>query len=1140
MFDDRDSLHRPSSSLMRAQEGRRPAALLLAAVLTLLPLLLFGAAAGASSPPPAITFDAGQTLNTGENDFNFVTGDFDNNGATDIVAANYPTNDLTVLLNDGAGVFSYGTTAVAVNSQAMAAGDLDRDGDLDLAVADDDAAGGVRTYLGDGDGGFTFGTSMAVGEFPRGLALGDIDRDGDLDLATSSQISASVSIRTNDGSGVFSESATLTAGDFPGRLAFGDIDKDGDLDLAIPNASSLNVSIRLNNGSGVFSNGTTVTAGVGARRLAFGDLDRDGDLDLAIANSVNNNFSIRLNNGTGLFSNGTTVPIAAAAGSTFEQVVATDFDRDGDLDLAAVTSAGDGAVSIYTGDGAGGFTAGPVFRREAASALMDCAVADFNRDGKPDVAALKKVVTPASAVWVFANTANVSNAAKYRPARDNAVGDWPTFVAPGYFDGDGDLDMVVSNGAADTLSVRLGDGSGGFSNGTTATTGDSPSELAVADFDRDGALDVAALNGVSSNVSIRLGNGAGAFSYGTTLAASGMPESIATADFDRNGTADLVVANTSSDTVGIRHGNGAGGFAAATTISIGASTRPESLVTGDFDLDGNPDLAVENQQPGTISILLGDGAGDFSFGTTRTTSNGNTGKMVACDLDRDGDLDLAFRSGGFISTAMNDGNAVFSLGPEVYIDASYAFQSLVAGDFDRNGIPDLAVARETVGAGDVLVLLRDGFGNFLSPVTVPSGDNTRFAAAGDFDSNGETDLAVANFGSDKVSIFLADTAPPATILTLDPGSPDGSADWYTSPPQIGLTPDETANICYQWDSTEGTWQGYSTTFTAQEGSHTLYYYAADEASNVETVQGRSIKTDSIAPSGTLVLASGAAYTTTTAVSAVSSVTDTGSGMGEMAFSADSTSAFDPWRPYAASAMATLTAGDGARVIYGRYRDVAGNVIETSDTIVLDSTAPTGTMTIKGGAASTNNLSVTIDCTVTDSLSGLGTMRWSNNGGTTWSSWVSYEPTCAATLALGVYPAYDGTRTITMQYSDGAANVLQLADDIRFVRPKATVGTPVLSPTVPRKYVFFTTWGIINQKVTGSTRLYLYRRVAGRWVQYPGRGRYLNAKNYSYGSRTKYLLRLKVPYSGSWYLRPYYAGGPVAAANWGKIKFFTVR
>ena len=1122
--------------------SRHVAALLLMAALALVPLLAFGSAAGASAPPPEVSFGASQVVTIGANNYTFVAGDFDSDGDKDILANNYSAGDCDLLTNDGAGAFALGADPgfFNANSFEMAAGDLDRDGDLDIAAADDPASR-VLTFLGNGAGGFSSAGNAGVGAAPRGLTLGDTDRDGDLDVAVTNLNDGTVSILANDGSGAFSGSATLTAGSWPWHPRFGDIDNDGDLDLAVPNQNSGNVSIWLNNGSGVFSSAAAVTAGTNPKFLTFGDLDSDGDLDMAVSNSLfmSGAVNVRLNDGTGSFPTGSTINLTwGVSGGNTGRIASADLDRDGDLDLAVVSER-EGGLTVLLGNGTGAFTVGPVFGKVAGSQLTDLLVEDFSRDGRPDAAAVHSVLNENGAAKVFLSTTAIPVAAAYREGPATPVGDWPGFIAPGDFNGDGDLDMVVSNGAVDSLSVRLGDGAGGFSNGTTATTGDSPQELATADFNRDGKLDLAVANALSNDVSIRLGTGAGAFSNGVTLTASGLPESIATADFDRNGTADLVVANTSSDTVGIRLGNGNGAFSAETTFGLGPNTSPESLAPGDFDRDGNPDLAVENQHAATISILIGDGAGDFSFGTTRTTSSGNTGKMVACDLDRDGDLDLGFRAGGTVATAMNDGNAVFTLGPAESIGGSWDIRNLAAGDFDRNGVPDLAVAFEGVGYGETRVLLRDGYGNFLSPVYVPSGDNTSRVAAGDFDADGQLDLAVSNFGSHTVTLFLADTEPPITTLTLDPATPDAGT-WYSAAPQIGLSADETANICYQWDSTEGTWWGYSTTITAQEGSHTLYYYAADLASNGETVQGSSIKVDSLAPVGTLTLAGGATYTTTTSVSASSSVSDTGSGMNDMCFSADSTAAFGSWEPYSATATATLSAAEGTKIIYGRYRDAAGHVMETSDSIVLDSTAPTGTMVLNGGAATAGSLAVTVDSTVTDATSGMNGMRCSNDGGATWEPWKSYAPTCSATLAIGTYPAYDGTRTITVQYADAVGSVLQLADDIRFIRPKATVGTPVLSPPVPRKYVFFTTWGIINQKVTGSARLYLYRRVAGRWVQYPGRGRYLSAKNYSYGSRTKYLLRFKVPYSGSWYVRPYYAGGPVAAANWGKIKFFTVR
>jgi hypothetical protein len=1143
MFHGGEALHPCSSSLVRAPESRRPAAVLLAAVLTLLPLLLFGGAAGAASSP-TITFGAPAAFPLGTYPKAIATGDLNGDGKPDMAVARVGGSTVSILLGNGAGGFSFGTTqSVGGSPDSLAAGDFDRDSHPDLAVANFDNDN-VSILLGTGDGGFTRAATVTAGDGPESVATTDLNRDGKQDLVVANYIADNVSVRLGDGAGSFSAGTTFTVGTHPGWLVVGDLDRNSRPDLAIGNVTSNDVSIRLGNGDGTFSLAATLTAGDTPEVSAVADLNRDGNQDLVIPNSGSSDISVRLGTGTGTFTNGATVTVA---GGQPQCVAVGDIDRDGAMDLA-IASASPANAYIYRGDGAGGFSAAATLSSGTGLPIVFTVLADFDCDGRSDLAATgwDAVV---GRVFVFRNATAVSTATAFGAARDVPAADGVRRIASGDFNSDGRLDMVIANGSADTLSVRLGDGAGGFTNGTTSTVGATPIDLATADFDRDGDIDVAAANANSDNVSIRLGNGSGGFSNATTLGVGDWPQSLATADFDRDGTVDLAVANLSGDSVSIRLGNGSGGFSNATTIPLGASSFASPIVAGDLDSDGNPDFAVLHKQSGNVSILLGDGAGAFSFGTTRTASHGSSSEMVADDLDRDGDLDLAVQSGyGLISAYINDGNGVFALGPDSSV-GTFSMTSLSAGDFDRDGKTDLVASMQSPSPNidNALVLLGSGTGAFPNSITVETGVGTipRHAIGGDFDSDGRQDLAVAISTQSKVSLFTVDTDPPTTTLTTEPAPPDGlpASGWYKTPPQFGLTADEAGTSYYQWDATStGGWQTYATTVTAGEGTHTLHYYSTDGASppNAESVKSATVKSDTAEPIGTFWLDSGAGATNSTTVTAGSNVGDDGSGMGDMRFSADSTSAFGPWSGYAASAPVTLPAGDGIRTVHAEFRDRAGNIASMSDTIVLDSEAPTGTMVINRGAATTNNIAVTLDSTVTDSLSGMITMRWSNNAGGTWSSWVSYAPTGTATLALGVYPAYDGTRTITCEYKDAAGNVLTLADDIRFIRPKATVGTPVLSPTVPRKYVFFTTWGIINQKVTGSTRLYLYRRVAGRWVQYPGRGRYLNAKNYSYGSRTKYLLRLKVPYSGSWYVRPYYAGGPVAAANWGKIKFFTVR
>src|SRR5436190_902606 len=112
-------------------------------------------------------------------------------------------------------------------------------------------------------------------------------------------------------------------------------------------------------------------------------------------------------------------------------------------------------------------------------------------------------------------------------APDVAVGSSPFSVAVGDVDGDGKLDIVVANFDSNTVSVRLGDGLGGFSGTTDFPVGSLPTSVALGDVNGDGKLDILTANVASNTVSVRLGDGLGGFSGTTNVPVATGPQSVA-------------------------------------------------------------------------------------------------------------------------------------------------------------------------------------------------------------------------------------------------------------------------------------------------------------------------------------------------------------------------------------------------------------------------------------------------------------------------------------------------------------------------------------------------------------------------------------------------------------------------------------
>ncbi len=234
-----------------------------------------------------------------------------------------------------------------------------------------------------------------------------------------------------------------------------------------------------------------------------------------------------------------------------------------------------------------------------------------------------------------------------------------------------------------------------------------------------------------------------------TFAVGTHPRSVAVGDFNGDGTPDLAVTNASDGTVSVLLGNGAGSFGSQQTFAVGGG--PFSVAVGDFNGDGRPDLAVTNDSDRTVSVLLGNGAG--SFGSQQTFAVGNTPTSVAVgDFNGDGKPDLAVTNQSDSKVSVLLGNGDGSFGSQQTFAVGTFPRSVAVGDFNGDGMPDLAVAN--AGDSTVSVMLGNGAGSFGSQQTFAVGNSPASVAVGDFNGDGKPDLAVANASDGKVSVLL--------------------------------------------------------------------------------------------------------------------------------------------------------------------------------------------------------------------------------------------------------------------------------------------------------------------------------------------------------------------------------------------------
>jgi predicted outer membrane repeat protein len=333
----------------------------------------------------------GSPVGAGTRPYSVAVGDFNGDGKPDLAVANSGSDNVTILLGDGNGGFTepagspVGTGSTPLS---VAVGDFNGDGKPDLAVANS-GSGNVTILLGDGSGGFSqpAGSPVGTGTYPISVGMGDFNGDGKLDLAVANEFSDNVTILLGDGSGGFTEAAgsPVSAGSLPGYVTVGDFNGDGKPDLAVANQGSGNVTILLGDGSGAFTEaaGSPLSAGLTPRSVAVGDFNGDGKPDLAVPNAISENVTILLGDGSGAFTEAVGSPVRAGSRPVF--VAVGDFNGDGKPDLAVADDLSHN-VTIFLGDGSGGFSQPAGSPVGAGTQPESVAVGDFNGDGKPDLA----------------------------------------------------------------------------------------------------------------------------------------------------------------------------------------------------------------------------------------------------------------------------------------------------------------------------------------------------------------------------------------------------------------------------------------------------------------------------------------------------------------------------------------------------------------------------------------------------------------------------------------------------------------------------------------------------------------------------------------------------------------------------------
>ncbi len=624
-------------------------------------------------------------LEVGSKPRGIVMADFDGDGRLDVVTGDGGCPRVWI---------SFGTTddylapAVSVgggcDGRDVTTGDFDGNGTLDLASATE--SGEVAIHLGNGDGTFAWPVNYPVGSFLHAIAAGDFNGDNFDDVVTATlNPPQNLYLMPGNGDGTFGTPTVLFFGQYTSIVA-GHLNNDTHLDLVATdhlNDDSLRVFVA--DGLGGFNPPVDYPAGGG---VVLSDLDDDGDSDLATT-LPGGQISVLVGNGDGTF----LAPVGyPTAGATHDQITSADLDGDGALDLVA---AGGGAVSILTGLGDGSF--GAVRSYSWPGYAWSIAVADLNEDSKPD----------------------------------------------------------VFGGSFESVQVLPGNGDGTVLNRVFELEWNSASfasAACVTEVDLDGRPDVIFVEYSPPGVFPLYGNPDGSFEFGVSVTSLAGLVDATVGEFGVNGTPDLVIlADPSSPgpedkALWILHGLSPRTFVPTEVEGPAVSDDPSTLTAVDLDGNGETDVLVTDEVANEVIVMMGLGSAQFVAPFPRYAVGSAPIDLALGRLDGDLHLDLVVvnRDSDDVAILLGNGDGTFQ--PASFSSTGAAPASVELGDLNNDGNLDLVVLNVFSFPWDVTVRLGNGDGTFGPDLRLESGTYSERAALGDFDRDGNLDLALGNSG----------------------------------------------------------------------------------------------------------------------------------------------------------------------------------------------------------------------------------------------------------------------------------------------------------------------------------------------------------------------------------------------------------
>lgn len=651
-------------------------------------------------------------------------GDFNGDGILDMVGSLPGSNSMIILFGKGDGTFTKGPglERVGVNPEIELA-DFNNDGNLDILTSYYDIYP-INVFLNNGVGGFirqpVIGTSGS--EY---INSGDYDGDGDIDFASAASYSGSrknIEIRWNDGSGDFSRNTNIVFSSNVGKLKTGDLDNDGDLDMVFSYTSSL--IMMKNDGKGNFSQQPiNYPAGLYASPHAMEDFNSDGYLDILVKTStiyseVKQPFSILFNSGNGMFSTYSDI-LPHVVG--IPSLTPSDFDGDGDLDLGIISSSND-SLKIYKNNGLGVFLLSSKLKLGNHPSSRSITSGDIDGDGDMDIAVTNWSLSNLSILINDGTTQTINLSTSIE--NEICTGSVLTvpFIQSGTFN------------SGNVFTLQLSDANGSFSNslnlGTyTGTISSSISGMIPTSLPAGNLYKVRVIS--SSPILVSSDNGLEISIKTNCLFISSLsPEagnvSASIVEAKITFSQSMQTTTASSSAIGV-HGAFTGNYALASKGTfVDAMNSAAFVPTGNFLAGEKISVTIDTHavsqtgqrmvKPYVYSFVTSAKVSPARFSATEKKSDAVSGYILCnADFDNDKDVDLITYNSNTVRLHQNDGQGIFTSTSIVTMFGTQ-FKTGTSADFDNDGDMDFAISYNDYNYSSfkLEIFLNDGSGIFTS------------------------------------------------------------------------------------------------------------------------------------------------------------------------------------------------------------------------------------------------------------------------------------------------------------------------------------------------------------------------------------------------------------------------------------------